>query len=189
MAVRRLKVASGRKRLRLSMSNKGVAEAKGKLDKMKQRVTSLRPPLARGVDRIMTLMSDSFRNQSDPKSKKWAPLAKSTKENRARSRARSSAEAKKILGNIKILDDTGRLKDSLFAIAKERSIQFGSNVGYLAPHQLGTGSAGRNHNVHIPQRMVAPVEKRAGRWVLIRQGKAKTVFDRIEKDIRKHVAG
>lgn len=200
-APKRLQIASGRKRLRISMSSKGVVEAKGKLNKMRQRVTNLRPPLARGADKIMTLMSDSFRSQSDPRSVKWQDLADSTKENRSRSSEKAKKRnkkgeltdsakkyRKKILGNIKILDDSGRMKNSTFARATAKSIVFGSNVGYFAAHQAGTDKAGRGKNVTIPRRMVAPVEQRAGKWVLIRKGRAKAVFARIELDIRKHVA-
>jgi phage gpG-like protein len=212
---KRLKIESGRKRLRLSMNQKGVVEAKSKLKRVDNKLANLRAPLNQGADAITTLMSDSFRNQADPAGIPWKELADSTIEKRMAKVKGGKAKHKKtvrakgsrivfrkkgmltsdawskrlgVIEEIKKLDDNGTLKNSMHAVVIGNIIRFGSNVHYLGAHQIGTDRAGRNHNVTIPRRMVAPVEKRAGKWALIRRGPAEKVFSQIEKDIGRHVA-
>lgn len=180
----------------ISMRQNGIAEAKSKLSRMQRKITDLTPVLKVGARDIETLMATSFELEEDPGGTKWSELADSTIESRSRRGAAAkkrdksgkltkSAEKlrakRKAVGGTKKLVITGRLKNSMFARAKKSSIQFGSNVDYLAPHQVG----GENKNP--PRRMIAPVEKRGPNWALIRRGRAKEVFDRLEKSIGKHV--
>jgi len=134
-------------------------------------------------------MQNAFRDETGPDGQQWAPLAESTIESRA-GRIKSKKTKKKIkkTGGTKILVDSGRLKNSMFARAKGNAIEFGSNVAYLAPHQLGTDRAGKKHNVKIPRRIIAPVVKRGGFWTLVDSGPAKAVFFKIMTDLKRFIS-
>lgn len=195
-APKRLKIASGRKRLRVSMSNKGIVEAKAKVSTMQRKVTNLQSVLKVGARDIETLMKRGFELEEDPGGKKWTDLKPSTKKARitrgaeAKQRTKEGKLTKKALkkraarmapGGIKILQLSRDLFGSMTAVVKHNAIVFGSNKKYLAHHQLGTKN--------MVARKVAPVERRGNNWALIKRGRALAVFERLDKEIRKHVAG
>lgn len=165
--------------MRLTMRSNGIAEAQGKLSNMRARVANLHPVLKVGARRIDNMMKNCFRESTGPDGVKWAPLQKSTIDSRA-TKVKDKKKKKAIRGGkAKILVDSGRLKDSMFARAKQNAIEFGSNVGYLAPHQLG--------GKEIPRRLIAPVVKRGGFWTLVDRGPAKAVFYKIQTELRKFI--
>lgn len=187
--------------MNIRITSKGVVEAIGRTKEIKRRLKNLQPVLSVGAIDINTLMADSFRLESSPGGNAWAGLADSTIENRVRRGKAAKRRNKKgeltkgatelrekRRGNLKILQGlTVRLKNSLFARATNNKITFGSNVVYLAPHQLGSDNAGRSHNVVIPERPVAPVEKRGANWSLMHRGRAVLVFNNLQKAIIDYV--
>ncbi|GAG37613.1 unnamed protein product, partial [marine sediment metagenome] len=98
-------------------------------------------------------------------------------------------EKRRAPGGIKKLDVIGRMKNSIFARASTRGVQFGSNVDYFGAHQGGTDRAGKSRNVHIDARESLPVRFSGGTWHLIKTGRAKTVWDRLEVNLRNAIEG
>lgn len=200
-APKRLKIGSGRQRLRMSMSSKGIAEAKGKLGRVQRKLVDLRPVLKVGAIDIETLMANCFENQADPSGNEWRDLTIATKDARARRGKKAmrrdeygdltekaiQIREERWAAGFKILWVTGvHLKNKMFARAKNRSIEFGSNSILLKYHQLGTKN--KNGSERMVARMIAPVEKRGSNWALIRRGPAQSVFTELENQLRKYIA-
>ncbi len=111
-----------------------------------ERMTSMMDvwPVVQEV--VLTAVEDNFQEEGRPS--RWQDLSQVTKDMR-----RGDGE----LG--KILQDTGRLKNSITAEKKEGFYEkltddemvVGTNLVYAAIHNFG-GMAGRNHKVKIPQR-------------------------------------
>lgn len=144
---------------------RGLAKAQDRIKAMAARARDMRPIMAEGAAAIVTLIDDSFRQQRAPDGTPWEPLQPET----LRRRRGGPAGAK-------ILIDTGRLRASNFAVSAPKSIKFGTNTRYAAPHQLG--------GEHLPARPFLPVARVGGRWMLMASGPAGTVFARIRERLR-----
>lgn len=83
----------------------------------------------------MKLVADGFRTETDPYGKKWAPLARERKRNRA-ARLRAIARGRKPKGQ-KILQDTGRMKNSVGAAPRGNTARVVISTWYAAVHQGG----------------------------------------------------
>lgn len=194
-APKRLKIDSGRKRLRLSMSHRGIAEAKGKVAGMQRKLGNLMPVLKVGARDIDSLMKQNFELEEDPGGKKWGALKPSTKQSRiargkeAKQRTKSGQLTEKAKrkraeraapGGIKILSVSHDLQNTMFAKAFPKGIMFGGEKKYLAFHQQGTKD--------MVSRKVAPVEKLGRGWKLIKRGRAQAVFFNLDVALRRHVS-
>jgi|Deesub1362B_J571_1020462.scaffolds.fasta_scaffold00331_36 phage virion morphogenesis protein len=75
---------------------------------------------------------------------RWRPLAKATLRQRG--------------SNAKILQDRGKLRDSINFKVKSNAVEIGTNRPYAAIHQFG-GYAGRGRKVYIPARPYLLLQK------------------------------
>jgi phage gpG-like protein len=148
----------------------GVIISKGWLGELAQRIS------AAG----MKLVADEFKTETDPYGRKWAPLAAERPRNR-RARLRAIAAGKKPKGQ-KILQDTGRMKNSVGAVPRGHTARLVIPTWYAAVHQGGAvftreptlreqatrSMAGRAPRLTtttvIPQRMMLPEGDLPDRW-------------------------
>ena len=146
--------------------------AKGWLGELAQRIS------AAG----MKLVADGFKTETDPYGNKWAPLASERPRNR-RARLRAMARGKKVKGQ-KILQDTGRMKNSVGAVPRGHTARIVIPTWYAAVHQKGAtftreptlrqqatrSMAGRAPRLAsttvIPRRMMLPEDDLPTRWRL-----------------------
>src|SRR5574341_1107956 len=94
------------------------------LESMEQRVSTLQPVLEVYAQDLKTLVDDSFDQSRAPDGNAWAPLAPSTIARRRR-------------GSSKPLVDTGRLRNSITAVALNDTLRVGTNVIYAGIQQFG----------------------------------------------------
>ena len=83
----------------------------------------------------MKLVADEFKAQQDPYRKPWAPLAKERPRNK-RARLAAIARGRKPKGQ-KILQDTGRMKNSVGAVPRGNTARLTIPTWYAAVHQNG----------------------------------------------------
>jgi phage gpG-like protein len=147
-----------------------VIVAKGWLGELAQRIS------AAG----MKLVADEFKTETDPYGNKWAPLARERGRNK-RARLRAMAAGKKVKGQ-KILQDTGRMKNSVGAVPRGNTARLVIPTWYAAVHQSGgkftrhptlrqqatRSMAGRApmlaSTTVIPRRMMLPEGELPDRW-------------------------
>lgn len=87
---------------------------------------------------MVTSTMRNFEAQGRPT--KWARLAKSTTERKARRfGGKGKTKRKKVVSMNRILQDTGRLKGSVQHWAGHTHVEYGSNLEYAAAHQYGRG--------------------------------------------------
>lgn len=96
---------------------------------------------------LMTFVDDRFASSTAPSGEAWAEL-------------------KSRIGTT--LVDTSRLRNSIFGRGQRAGLQFGTNVTYGRPHQLGTE--------RIPQRAFLPVESSGSAFALSTRGPAATFW-------------
>jgi phage gpG-like protein len=122
----------------------GVIISKGWLGELAQRIS------AAG----MKLVADEFKTETDPYGKPWAPLKRERTRNR-HARLRAAAAGRKVNGQ-KILQDTGRMKNSVGAAPRGFTARLVIPTWYAAVHQNGSAK--------IPQRMMLPNGDLPDRW-------------------------
>lgn len=99
-------------------------------------------PLMDEIGSAVALWTDlRFEREQDPQGRKWRPLAPATLKSRRRGRG----------SRVAILQDSGRLRQSITHKATARRARVGSNLVYAAIHQFG-GQAGRGRKVSVPAR-------------------------------------
>lgn len=102
----------------------------------------------------MKLVADEFKNETDPYGKKWAPLKRERPRNR-RARLKAIARGKQPKGQ-KILQDTGRMKNSVGGVPRGNTARIVIPTWYAKFPQSGTRTA--------PQRMLLPEGELPARW-------------------------
>ena len=151
----------------MTITQTGATEAQARLEAIAARLADLTPVMQVAAADTMTLIDDSFAGSRSPDGSTWAPLAASTVARRR--------------GNVATpLDDTGRLRGSMFARGTRSGLAFGTNTPYAAPHQMG----GRR----LPQRAFLPVELVTGGARLMSTGPAGTHWTRVRESVRRYIA-
>ncbi len=150
----------------MTVTQTGVAEATARLEAMAARLRDLSPVMAVAAADTMTLIDDSFAGSRSPDGSTWAPNAPRTIERK---------------GSAVPMIDTGRLRQSIFARGSRTGLQFGTNVEYAAPNQVGAG------NGRPPKRAFLPVEMLGGAWRLIASGPAGTHWQRVRDAVRRYI--
>lgn len=102
----------------------GLSAVSDLLLSMEQRVSTLEPVLQVYAQDLKTLVDDSFDQSRAPDGSAWAPLAPATIARRRR-------------GSSKPLVDTGRLRNSISAVALNDALRVGTNVIYAGIQQFG----------------------------------------------------
>ncbi len=98
---------------------------------------------------VMTFVDDRFASATAPDGSAWPALAPATVASRRGSIANP-------------LIDTGRLRSSIFGRGQRTGLQFGTNVGYGRPHQIGTR--------RIPRRAFLPADSSGSAFTLTSTG-------------------
>jgi len=118
---------------------------KEKLALLMKKVGDQSQPLKESVLIVWRDIMDHFRDESGPEGK-WTPLNPKTLARRRQGKGRFSA---------KILQDTGRLRQSVVTELSQNQGKVGTNMDYARTHQKGDSS--RN----IPQREFIWVSRQA----------------------------
>ncbi len=141
--------------IRVDIDDEAVRRALARLD---ERAANLAP----AMDEIGSMLTASivhrFETETDPEGRPWQPLAISTMIGRIggvrKSRKKKGGTrigAIRRIAQMKILQDSARLRDSITHRHGRDFVEVGTNVVYGAIHQLG-GQAGRGGKVTIPAR-------------------------------------
>jgi len=110
------------------------------IDKLDEKVKNVDKDVMGLIGQLVTSdISLNFRDEKDPKGDKWKPLKDST----IRAKIKKS-------GVVRMLQDTGTLKNSLHYNAKDNEVRIGYTAKYSIFHQLGTK--------YMPQRKILPTE-------------------------------
>lgn len=123
----------------------GDEELKRLLDNIKRRGNSLRVPMKRTGILMLRSTDKNFKAQGRPN--KWKPLKQATIDKRRK-------EGK----GAKILQDNGRLKQSIVYLAGNNEVAIGTNVEYARIHNQGG-------TVRIPPMTIRPKNASALHWV------------------------
>lgn len=130
------------------ISTEGINELQKGIESI---VKQIRNPIKTFAEAKLIMFQDvmgHFRKQAGPDGK-WRPLKLATLKRR-----------RKAGRGAKILQDTGRLKQSITAISSVEGAEVGTNIVYAATHQKGRGK--------IPQRQFLWLSKSAGNRILDR---------------------
>lgn len=123
-----------------------------KLEKLKNQNKELAERRIDFLKRVATIMFQSvmqnFREEGTDK-EKWKPLSPFT----------LAMRQKKKKGSVKILQDTGRLRNSIFPVIGYNYAAVGTNVEYAKIHQFGG-------KIRLPAMTIYPVRKKALRFVV-----------------------
>lgn len=150
----------------MSVTQTGLDEASRSLEAIAARLRDLTPVTSVIAADTATLIDDSFANSREPTGSAFAPLAPAT-------------VARRRGGSATPLVDTSRLRASVFARGLRTGVQFGTNVGYGRPHQIGTS--------RIPKRAFLPVESSGSAFVLTTTGPAGQHWDRARTSISRFI--
>lgn len=131
---------------------------------MMRRSENLTPAMKVGAEAIVRLIANTFQNSTSPTGVPWKELSKKT----IKKRKKNSDKP--------LLDSTRLSRSLLNASHGARSIRFGTNVEYAGFHQFGTR--------HIRARPFMPI---TAQGELTMAGPAKTVFDRISRQVGNYI--
>lgn len=143
----------------------GLDEIQRSLQRLENIGRNMRPILA-GIGNIIVNATDEAFEKEGPG---WKPLSDVTHRlsytnmGRSKSKKTTTKAGKTTRGferyivNKKILQRSGRLRDSINYQATDTEVTVGSNLPYAAIHQFG-GMAGRGRKVKIPARPFLPIE-------------------------------
>lgn len=145
----------------MRITARGVVEAEELLRDMADRAKDLSRVMRVAAEDTKTLIDDSFDRSTSPDGTPWQGLSEAT-----------IAISPRREGG-KPLVDTARLRNSIYARASRRSMSFGTNVAYGAPHQFGAGIRvfGRTRAT-LPARPFLPVVRQGSRFGLMNTGAA-----------------
>lgn len=150
----------------MTITQTGAREATQSLEAMAARLRDLTPVTQVIAADTAALIDDSFAQSRDPSGTAWEPLKPATVARRRGNKAT-------------ILVDTGRLRGSIFARGQRTGVQFGTNVPYAAPHQIG----GR-----LPRRAFLPVEMASpSAFQLMTAGPAGQHWDRARESVSHYI--
>ena len=162
-----------------------------RIAEMAARLRDLTPITSVVAADLMTFVDDRFASSTAPDGSAWADLSESTLMARGRDAAGPSRTTRSLIGplregvsrtvtrrwtrrrseaaasaifNAKPLIDTGRLRGSIFARGKTTGLQFGTNVPYGPPHQVGAS------NGRPPQRAFLPADSTGSAFTLSATG-------------------
>ena len=137
--------------VKIELDNREIVAA---LDKIQRSSRDLHQPLDNIGAHIVSEIDLLFRDERDPYGNDWEPLSEVTIKKR-RKGPRS--------GNDKILNDTGRLKNSITHNVLGNSVEVGTNVVYAAIHQFGAAKHSLGQSSpwgDVPARPFLPTSER-----------------------------
>lgn len=134
--------------MRISFNKKDLEKINGVIKKQFDRVENLQPFLKSVSILMYQSVMRNFREEGTDK-EKWKPLSALT----------IALRQQKKKGDIKILQDTGYLRNSITPIVTKDSAIVGTNVEYAPLHQFGG-------KVEIPARLIIPKKKKVLRFVV-----------------------
>lgn len=149
----------------MTITQTGLRETTQSLEAMTARLRDLTPVTSVIAADTAALIDDSFATSRAPDGSAWAPLAPATIERRRGSTAT-------------ILVDRGILRGSIFARGQRTGVQFGTNVRYARPHQIG----GR-----LPRRAFLPVDASGSAFALTTTGPAGAHWDRAHASVSHYI--
>lgn len=136
----------------------GMGPAQAALAELARRTDDMSPAMREIGSALLSDFQDNFEGQHDPEGKPWRPLSEMTVIGRIggvkktyTKKMRFTARAKRLMGDLKMLQASHRLELSLTYQASKDAVEAGTNVVYAAIHNFG-GEAGRGHKIKIPAR-------------------------------------
>lgn len=149
----------------------GIDEIQDGLAALQRRIENMRPIMAEIGNMVINEIDETFEDEGHPK---WIPLSRTTLRlgytNMGKSKAHTHNKDGKVtrgferyINDHKILQRSGRLRNSITYDATNDSVMVGTNWGAgtikggAAIHQFG-GMAGRGRKVKIPARPFMPID-------------------------------
>lgn len=157
----------------MSIEVTGVEAIQTKLSALQVKVEHMRPIMAEIGNMILNDIDETFEAEGKPK---WLQLSRITLRLGYTNMGKSKSEKtylkngthsrgfEKYIEGRKILQKSGRLRNSFTSVNTEDSVTVGTNLGSgsikggAAIHQFG-GMAGRGRKVKIPARPFMPIDK------------------------------
>jgi len=116
-----------------------------KLKELQKKLRNLKPLFNQIGHTLIEGVEENFESESFF-GKPWTPLVEATKKQKAKR------------GYEKILQNRGRLAESIDFEASNGGLTLGTNIEYAAVHQFG-GNAGRAGSATIPARPFLPIDQ------------------------------
>lgn len=150
----------------MSIEVTGVEEIQTKLGKLAAATEHTRPIMAHIGNMILNEIDETFEAEGKPK---WIHLSrttlrlgytnmgKSTSKKTHLKNGKISRGFERYMSDRKILQKSGRLRDSIIPKVSDDEVVVGTNMKYAAIHQFG-GMAGRGRKVKIPARPFMPID-------------------------------
>ncbi len=151
----------------MSIEVTGVEAIQTKLSALQVKVEHMRPIMAEIGNMILNDIDETFEAEGKPK---WLQLSRTTLRlgytNMGKSKSKKtylkngthSRGFEKYIEGRKILQKSGRLRNSIVPRVSDDEVVVGTNLKYAAIHQFG-GMAGRGRKVKIPARPFMPIDK------------------------------
>lgn len=124
-----------------------MAEVRARLKRTRQDIGDMKKPYARAATYLDRWVQQNFKTEGG-KVGKWAPLKVGGRWSRRRGRRFFDSAAK-------VLQDTGRLRQSFLPFVTRRNAGIGSDLPYAKKHEEGKGERGRK----LPARRMLPKQK------------------------------
>lgn len=193
----------------MTITQTGGEAVVSRLTGIRERMRDLTPITSIAAADTATLIDDSFANSRAPDGSAWAPLAESTLMGRARSAAGPTRVSRALIGplpegvsrtrtrrwtrrrseaaaaavfNATPLNDSGRLRASLFSRGSRDGLIFGTNTPYARPHHNGA------QNGRPPRRAFLPVDLIGNTWAFVQTGPAGEHWRRVSAAFARFIA-
>lgn len=182
----------------MSIEVTGIEAIQTKLGKLAEVTEHTRPIMAEIGNMLTNEIDETFEAEGKPK---WVPLSRTTlrlgytnmgKSKSKKSHLKSGKISKgfeRYINDRKILQKSGRLRDSITKSVAEDSVTVGTNWGAgsikggAAIHQFG-GMAGRGRKVRIPARPFMPIDAAGNLEPSLKQAILSYVDKKLEEAVK-----
>lgn len=170
----------------------GIEEIQTKLSSLEKVTRNMRPIMAEIGNKILNEIDETFEAEGRPK---WIPLSrttlrlgytnmgKSTSKKTHLKNGKLSRGFERYINDRKILQKSGRLRDSIVSEVSDSEVVVGTNLKYAAIHHFG-GLAGRGKKVEIPARPFMPIDAAGNLEPSLRQAILSYVDGKLEEAVK-----
>jgi phage virion morphogenesis protein len=170
----------------------GTEVIEAKLSALQSKVEHMRPIMAHIGNMILNDIDETFEAEGKPK---WVQLSRTTLRlgytNMGKSKSKKShlkngklsRGFERYIADRKILQKSGRLRDSIVSKTSKNEVVVGTNLKYAAIHQFG-GMAGRGKKVKVPARPFMPIDAAGNLEPSLKQAILSYVDGKLEEAVK-----